>query len=134
MNTPCQDSPLGLALLTRPPVRLWVTVGTGAKGFSGLPNQNPVLNVSLAPEVLQSPGSQKVWAELQHKSRLNSSQNCLGKCFKPPERGEWASVCFPLSSKHSIHCYCDDKPTLATASAVVLSHWARLGPQQLPVG
>jgi len=55
LNTPCQDSPRGLALLTRPPVRLWVTVGTGAKGFSGLPNQNPVLNISLAPEILQSP-------------------------------------------------------------------------------
>lgn len=44
----CQHSPLGLALLTRPPVRLCVTVCTGAKGFSGLPNQNPVLTVSSA--------------------------------------------------------------------------------------
>lgn len=51
----CQHSPLGLALLTRPPVRLCVTICTGAKGFSGLPNQNPALTASSAQRSCRAP-------------------------------------------------------------------------------
>lgn len=80
MNTPCQNSPLGLALLARSPVRLWVTVGTGAKGFSGLPNQNPAFNV---------PGSQNVWTELQQKPRVNHSQHCFFSALNNQREGSW---------------------------------------------
>lgn len=127
-NTACQDSPLGLALLTRPPVRLWVMVGTGAKGFSGLPNQSPALNVSLAPGVLRSPGPLKVWAELQRKPQLNSSENRLGGCSKPLREGSWHHPS-ELTALYSL--LRDDQPTPATAPAVAPSHWARLAPQQL---
>lgn len=95
LETSCQDSPRGRALLTRPPVRPWVTAGTGARGFSGLPNENPALTASSGPP-------QKVWADLQQKPQLTGSQNGLGRCFKPPEKGKSVSACFPPSSQLSV--------------------------------
>lgn len=108
LETSCQDSPRGRALLTRPPVRPWVTAGTGARGFSGLPNENPVLTASSGPP-------QKVWADLQQKPQLTGSQNGLGRCFKPPEKGKSVSACFP--PELPALCYRHDKPTPAAATS-----------------
>lgn len=125
LEAPCQDSPLGLALLTRPPVRPWVTAGTGARGFSGLPNESPVLTAS-------SGSPQKVWADLEQKPQLPSSQNCLGRCFKPPEKGKSVSACFPPSSQLSVTA--TTSPHLLRPQATGPAAAARWGLQQHSTG